>query len=101
MMTAFWNIVSRSLVDVNGSFRGRYCIQHKGNEIFIAQMMESETSVYFWETTRRNIPESGHLQVAFFLLVRNTTEELDAFILTLIACLVNIYLSNIHYHNIR
>jgi hypothetical protein len=51
-MTAFWDIEPCSLVEVDRRF--------------IALTMEavntSETSVNFYETTRRNIPEGYHLR---------------------------------------
>jgi hypothetical protein len=52
-MTAFWDVAPRSLVEVDRRLRGAYCL-HQGDET-------SETSVYFYETTRRYIPESCHL----------------------------------------
>jgi hypothetical protein len=55
--TAFWDITTCSLVEVDRLFRGAYCL--------IALMMEavstSETSVNFYETAWRNIPEDGNL----------------------------------------
>jgi hypothetical protein len=58
-VTAVWDIVSCSLVEVDRRFRGAHCLRA------IALIMEivhiSETSVYLYETTRRNIPEGCHL----------------------------------------
>jgi hypothetical protein len=52
--TVFWDAAPCSLVGVYRRFRGNY---HQG---IIALMMEaestSETSVNFFQTTRRNIP---------------------------------------------
>jgi hypothetical protein len=31
-MTVFWDIKSRSLVEINGRFRGDYCLHRQGNE---------------------------------------------------------------------
>jgi hypothetical protein len=45
-MTAFWDVGPCSLVEVGRYFTGAYC---------------SETSVYLYEATRRNIPEGCHL----------------------------------------
>jgi hypothetical protein len=49
MMTAVWDIASYSLVEVDGRFRGTYCLHHQG-----ALIMESvstyETSVSVYET---------------------------------------------------
>jgi hypothetical protein len=64
-MTAFWNIVQCSLIEVNGRFRRSHCLHPLSNEWYIVLIMEavcsSETSVYFKETTRRYIPEGCHL----------------------------------------
>jgi hypothetical protein len=61
-MTAFSNIVSRSLVKADWRFRGAYYLY---NQIDMALMVvaihTSETSVYFNKTTRRYVPESFHL----------------------------------------
>jgi hypothetical protein len=47
-MTAFWDIVLYSLIEVHLCFKGAYCLCHQGNE-GSAMMMEaihtSETSV--------------------------------------------------------
>jgi hypothetical protein len=34
-MAAFWNIVPCNLVDVNGRFRGAYCLHHQSSSLFI------------------------------------------------------------------
>jgi hypothetical protein len=61
-MTAFCNILPRSLLEVYQRFRGSYCLHHP----FITLMMEavrtSETSVCFNEITRRYVPEDFLLQ---------------------------------------
>jgi hypothetical protein len=58
-MTAFWDIVLYSLVEVDLRFRGAYCL--------IALMMEvvrtSETSVCSNENTRRYIQEGSCLYI--------------------------------------
>jgi hypothetical protein len=55
-MTAFWDIALCSLVETDRRF---------GDASIIARMTEavrtSETSINFYETTRRNIPEGYHL----------------------------------------
>jgi hypothetical protein len=61
-MTAFWDIVPCSLIEVDRRFRGSYCLHHQGDHAsIIALIMDalyaSETSVYFNETIRRYIPE--------------------------------------------
>jgi hypothetical protein len=47
--------------------RRAYCFHHQGDESLIALMMEavstSETSVNFYQTTRRNIPEDSHIHI--------------------------------------
>jgi hypothetical protein len=56
-MTAFWDTEPCSFVETDRRFRG------------IALMMEavhtSETSINFYETTRRNIPEGYHFHSRF------------------------------------
>jgi hypothetical protein len=58
-MAVFWNVVLCNVVEVYRCFRGACCL-------LIALMMEaantSETSVSFYQTARRNIPEGCHLQ---------------------------------------
>jgi hypothetical protein len=44
-MTAFWDIMPCTLVEVDRCFRGAYCFRHQGDE----------TSVYFNEPTGRYI----------------------------------------------
>jgi hypothetical protein len=62
-MTVFWDGSPCSLVEVYRCFRGA-CY----DELLIALMMEtastSETSINFYQTTRRNIPEDSHLHFA-------------------------------------
>jgi hypothetical protein len=60
-MTAFCDMVSCSLVEVDRHVRGAYRLHHQGDEMMEAVRI-SESSVYFNETTRRYIPESCHLQ---------------------------------------
>jgi hypothetical protein len=74
-MTAFWNGAPCSLVEIDRSFKDAYCSHSQGDDgdihPLIALMMEavgtSETSVYFHETTQRDIAESCHLhqQICF------------------------------------
>jgi hypothetical protein len=60
----FWDVAPCSLVGVYPRFRGAASI--------IALTMEAifmpETSVNFYQTTRRNIPEDSHLQVLHLAL---------------------------------
>jgi hypothetical protein len=59
MMTVFWNVVPCSLVDID--------VSEVLTASVIAPMMEavstSETSVSFYQTTRRNIPEGSYLPI--------------------------------------
>jgi hypothetical protein len=68
MMAPFWNVASCRLVEIHRRFRGAYCL-HLHVITYSALMMEavnvSEAPVNFYETTRSNIPEDGHLQVTF------------------------------------
>jgi hypothetical protein len=72
-MTAFWEMAPCSLVEVDRLFRGLYGIHHQGDfpevrwvGLLIALTMEAvrtyKTLVYFSKTTRRHLPDSGHLQ---------------------------------------
>jgi hypothetical protein len=62
-MTVFWVVAPCSLLQVYRRFRGAFCLRHQGDEY--ARVMEaartSETSVNFYQTTRRNNPEDSHL----------------------------------------
>jgi hypothetical protein len=64
-MTAFLDIAPCSLVEGDRRFRSVYCLHHQGDEWLNALMMEavrtSETSVNFYQTTRRDVPEGCHL----------------------------------------
>jgi hypothetical protein len=57
-MPAFWVVALPRLVELYRLFRGACCLHHQN-------MMEaastSETSVKFYNTTRRNNPEGSHL----------------------------------------
>jgi hypothetical protein len=54
-MTVFWDVAPSSLAEIDRHFRGA-C------SLMMAAVSTSETSINFYETTRRNIPEDGHLQ---------------------------------------
>jgi hypothetical protein len=62
-MTAFWDVATCSLTELDRHSRGAYCLYHQTD--YMALMMEavrtSETSVYFYEITRHCIPEGCHL----------------------------------------
>jgi hypothetical protein len=53
-MTVFWDVAPCSLVEVYRSFRGVCCRPDDGGSKHL-------TSVTFYQTTRRNIPEDSHL----------------------------------------
>jgi hypothetical protein len=61
-MAVFWIVAQCSLVEVYRRLKGACCLSYS----LIALMMEaasiSESSVNFYQTTRRNIPEDSHLQ---------------------------------------
>jgi hypothetical protein len=51
-MTAFWDIIPCSLVEVDQCFRGAYSLHHQGSSPIL-----SETSIHFDETPRCYISE--------------------------------------------
>jgi hypothetical protein len=56
-MTVFWDVTQCSLVEVDRAdrrFRGTYCLYHEDEAV-----NTSETSLDFYETTRRSIPEES------------------------------------------
>jgi hypothetical protein len=59
-MAVFWVVAPCSLVELYRRFKGACCLHHQ-----IALIMEaartSETSVNFYQTTRRYNPENSHL----------------------------------------
>jgi hypothetical protein len=59
-MAVFWDVTPSSLVEVFRRFRGACCHQHENDTETVST---SETSVNFYQTTRRNIPEDSHLQM--------------------------------------
>jgi hypothetical protein len=68
-MAVFWIVAPCSLVEIYLRFRGTCCTLHQGCEnvrgLFIALIMEaastSETSINFYQTTRRYNPEDSRL----------------------------------------
>jgi hypothetical protein len=63
-MTVFWDIAPCSLVETGRHFRDVYCLHHQGDEMMVVST--SETSVNFYQTTLRNIPEeasSGNISI--------------------------------------
>jgi hypothetical protein len=61
-MTVFWVVAPCSLVEINRRFR---------DAMMMVAVSISETSVNFYETIRRNIPEDSHLQKEHRLRVFN------------------------------
>jgi hypothetical protein len=55
-ITAFWDIVPHSLIEVDWRFRGAYCLHRQCDD----GLWTSETLVYY-ETTWHYIPEGCHL----------------------------------------
>jgi hypothetical protein len=66
-MTALWDIAPRSFV-VDRCFRGAYCLHHQGHDSHgscYRLVRTSETSAYFYETTRLYIPEGYSIHFLF------------------------------------
>jgi hypothetical protein len=65
----FWDVAPCSLLETDRRFRGSCCLDHQG------AMMEAvntyETSVSFYQTSRRNIPEDSNLHNNFILYITN------------------------------
>jgi hypothetical protein len=57
-MIAFWDIAPCSL-EVGRRFKGAYCLHHRDGLDDGGSTQLSETSVYFKETTRRNIQKGS------------------------------------------
>jgi hypothetical protein len=55
-MNVFWDVAPCSLVEIDWRFRDAYRLHRQG-------VNTSETSVGLCETTRRNIPEDGHIHI--------------------------------------
>jgi hypothetical protein len=60
-MTIFWDAAPCTLVEIGRRFIGAYYLDLQSNVTLRTPMMEevstSETSLNFYETTRRSIPE--------------------------------------------
>jgi hypothetical protein len=59
-MDVFWVVEPCSLVEVYHRFRGTCCLHHQ-NALMMQAARTSETSVNFYQTTRRYNPEDRHL----------------------------------------
>jgi hypothetical protein len=60
-MAVFCVVVPCSLVEVHRRFRGSCCPRHQGGVSDDGGSNPSETSVNFYQTTRRNNAEDSHL----------------------------------------
>jgi hypothetical protein len=62
MMSVFWGVAPYSMVEIDRHFRGAYLLNHQGIVTLLMELVRtSETSVFFYQTTLRNIPEGSHL----------------------------------------
>jgi hypothetical protein len=64
-MTVVWDVAPCGLVEINRRFRGAYCLHYQANppRPDDGAVSTSETSVNFYQTTRRNIPDDSHLHI--------------------------------------
>jgi hypothetical protein len=62
-MTVFWLLASSGLVEVYRRFGYLQTPSSGHNAVIVAAANTSETSVNFYQTTRRSNPEDGHLHV--------------------------------------
>jgi hypothetical protein len=60
-MAVFWVAAPCSLVEVSGRCKGAYCLHHKGSELLMKAGSAYETSVNFYQNTRRQNPKDNHL----------------------------------------
>jgi hypothetical protein len=60
-MTVFWDVAPCSLVEIDRRFRGVTASITKAIALMMEAASTSETSVNFYQTTRRNNPEDSHL----------------------------------------
>jgi hypothetical protein len=60
-MTVFWHVAKCSLVEIRRHFRGTHCLHHQGEECLLMteEISTSETSVYFYQSTRSSILEES------------------------------------------
>jgi hypothetical protein len=59
-MAVFWFVGPCSLEEVNRRLRGACCLHHQ-RALMMEAARTSETSVNFYQTTRRNNPEDSYL----------------------------------------
>jgi hypothetical protein len=60
-MAVFWLALLCGLVEVYGRFKGTCCCLHHGDAVMMEAAITSETSLNFYQTTRRYNPEDSHL----------------------------------------
>jgi hypothetical protein len=91
-MAVFCVVAPCSLVEINGCFRGAYCLHHQGDA--------SEMSENFYQTTRRNNPEDSHLQLLTCLWnLLKAAENIVIVDVVVLGCdAVGIYLQNHGYN---
>jgi hypothetical protein len=62
-MTVFWDVAPCSLEKIDRRFGDAYCLHQEGDEWCLVALMKAvsiyETSVNFYQTTGRNIPENS------------------------------------------
>jgi hypothetical protein len=59
-MAVCWDVAPCILPETDERFKGAYYLHHQG-DLMTEAVSISETSVSFYETTRRNIPADSHL----------------------------------------
>jgi hypothetical protein len=57
-VTVFWDVAPFNIVEIDRCFRGAYRLHHQGDEETVST---SETSVNFYEKTRRNNLEDSNI----------------------------------------
>jgi hypothetical protein len=60
-MAVFWDLAPCSVVEIDRRFRGTYYLHHQAMTLIMEAESTSETSINFYETTRRKFQEDNHL----------------------------------------
>jgi hypothetical protein len=63
-MAVFWDVATCNLVEIDRRFRDVYCLHYQGAGIAVST---SETCMYFYQTTSRNIPEDSYIHFNSYL----------------------------------
>jgi hypothetical protein len=63
-MAVFWDVATCNLVEIDRRFRDAYCLHYQGAGIAVST---SETCMYFYQTTGRNIPEDSYIHFNSYL----------------------------------